>query len=206
MSLQFRPAKESDVDDVIPLMFSAGPDAYRYVFSIDSKDQVLDFLRYAYCKGDGEFGYRDHLVATDNGTVIGLVGHWHGSKNLSYMLAAVRQIVGYYGFFKALRVIARGLRFEKIVSPPAKKVLVLHNLAVSDSRRGAGYGKQIIEHFLQRAAIEGISSVGLDVAETNPRAKNLYLRIGFNVKQHSEGNLVNQYGRGVSHEYMEISI
>ena len=37
------------MEQAIPLMFSAGPEAFRYVFSVKYKDQALDFLRYAFC-------------------------------------------------------------------------------------------------------------------------------------------------------------
>jgi hypothetical protein len=55
-------------------MYSSGPDAYRYVFSVSNESQALEFLRAAFLKGDGEFGYRDHIVAVDKGEVVALVG------------------------------------------------------------------------------------------------------------------------------------
>ena len=48
--------------------------------------------------------------------------------------------------------------------------------------------------------------VSLNVAETNPRAKVLYEKLGFVVKNKKVGKLSSKFGRGVSHEYMEISL
>ena len=53
---------------------------------------------------------------------------------------------------------------------------------------------------------KGTHVVSLNVAETNPRAKKLYERLGFVVKNKTTGNLISQYGRGVGHEYMEIDL
>mgnify|MGYP000250288741 CR=1 FL=1 len=206
MSIELRPCQASDVEQAIPLMFSAGPEAFRYVFSVNYKDQALDFLRYAFCQGDGEFGYKDHQLALDKGKVVALVGRRLGKDNSAYMLAAIKQIFGFYGFITGLRVIIRGLRFEQIVTPPKAGVACLHNLGVSEGQRGKGYGRQVIEKFIEQAKSKGVSLVSLDVAETNPRAKALYERLGFEVKSKKAGRLKNRYGRGVGHEYMEISL
>jgi ribosomal protein S18 acetylase RimI-like enzyme len=56
---------------------------------------------------------------------------------------------------------------------------------------------------VQQGGEQNVKAVGLDVAETNPRAKALYLGLGFTVKRVTQGKLSNKYGRGVTHEYME---
>lgn len=187
-------------------MYSSGPAAYRYTFSVSHKLQVLDFLRDAFVKGDGEFGYRDHIVAVDEGEIVALVGMRSADDGSEYTLAVIKNIFGFYGLINGLRVIIRGLRFEKIVSPPRPGVLCLHNLGVKEGVRGKGYGRQLIAYFLEQAQRKNVDAVGLDVAETNPRAKALYLRLGFEVKGATMGRLSNKYGRGVSHEYMEYSL
>jgi ribosomal protein S18 acetylase RimI-like enzyme len=206
MPLIIRPCTAEDVDDIIPLMFSAGPDAYRFVFSVNSELEVLDFLRACFVKGDGEFGYEDHFVAVDNDEIVALVGMRSVQDNLKYTLSAAGSIFRFYGFLNGLRVVSRGLRFERIVSPPHKGVLCLHNLGVKDGLRGKGYGRQLIAWFVQQAGEQNVKAVGLDVAETNPRAKALYLGLGFTVKSVTQGKLSNKYGRGVTHEYMEHSL
>ena len=205
MTIELRACKLSDVNDVIPLMYSAGPDAYRYVFSVAHKEQVIDFLHYAFCLGDGEFGYKDHQVAIENNHIVGLVGRRSSNNNFAYTITAIKQIFGFFGFINAIKVTFRGLRFETIVTP-AKKAVCLHNLAVSDVQQGKGIGQQVIKHFLAQERTKQTSIVCLDVAETNPRAKLLYQRLGFVVKSKKIGKLTNKYGRAVSHEYMEIKL
>ena len=60
--------------------------------------------------------------------------------------------------------------------------------------------------FIAEEKKKGTRVVSLNVAETNPRAKKLYERLGFVVKHKKAGNLISQYGRGVGHEYMEIDL
>ena len=207
MPLSFRPCQPEDVDAAIPLMYSSGPEAYRYVFSVSHESQVLEFLRAAFIKGDGEFGYRDHIVAVDNnGEIVALVGMRNAEDNTDYTIAVIKTVFQFYGVLNGLRVLIRGLRFEKIVAPPRNGTLSLHNLGVKEQLRGKGYGQLLIAYFLEQAKKQHATTVGLDVAETNPKARALYLRLGFEVKRANSGSLVNKFGRGVSHEYMEISL
>jgi len=104
MSLIFRPCTAGDLDDVIPLMYSAGPDAFRYTFSVSSELQVLEFLKVAFVKGKGEFGYKDHIVAVDDGEIVALVGMRITDDNIDYTLAVAKTIFRFYGIFNGLRV------------------------------------------------------------------------------------------------------
>ena len=187
-------------------MFSAGPEAFCYVFSVDYQDQAVDFLHHAFQRGGGEFGYNDHSLALEDGKPVALVGVWHPKDNMAYMLDALKKIVAYYGPIKGLRVLTRGLRFEKIVSPPKNNTLCLHNLGVAEGLRGTGIGSKAIEHFCELARKQGIETACLDVAGTNPRARALYERMGFSVVRHNAGGQKNRYGRAVSHDYMEAQI
>ena len=146
MTLEYRACQPSDVNEAIPLMYSAGPESFRYVFSVDYQEQAIDFLRYAFVKGDGEFGFHDHKVAMDNNIIVGLVGRRSSTQNLSYTIAAAKQIFGFYGLLKGLKVMFRGLRFETIVAPPTKGRVCLHNLGVSPDYRSKGYGQKMIEY------------------------------------------------------------
>ncbi len=206
MTLIIRPCTAADVEEILPLMYSAGPDAFRYVFSVKSELEALDFLRTSFVKGDGEFGYMDHVVAVDNDEIVALVGMRGAQDNFKYTVSAAKGIFKFYGLLDGLRVVRRGLRFEHIVSPPHKGVLCLHNLGVKEGLRGKGYGRQLIAWFMQEAGKQNVTAVGLDVAETNPRAKALYMGLGFTVKSVTQGKLSNKYGRGVTHEYMEHSL
>ena len=206
MTIKYRPCQASDVNEVIPLMYSAGPDAFLYVFSVDYQDQVIDFLHYAFCQGDGEFGYKGHQVAIEGDRIIALVGRRSAKDNMAYTITAIKQIFSFYSFVNAPKVIFRGLKFEAIVRPPSKSVVCLHNLAVIDGQQGKGIGQQIIKHFLTQEKAKNTVTVCLDVAETNPRAKVLYQRLGFEIKHKKQGKLKNKYGQGVGHEYMEYEL
>ncbi|WP_070964109.1 GNAT family N-acetyltransferase [Vibrio sonorensis] len=59
--------------------------------------------------------------------------------------------------------------------------LVLDGIAVSAAQRSRGLGSQLLNHVKEFVIENRYQSVRLDVVNTNPKAKALYLRHGFKV-------------------------
>ncbi|MFD2165719.1 GNAT family N-acetyltransferase [Thalassotalea euphylliae] len=206
MKVTIRQATKADVDQVVHLMFSAGPDAYRYVFSINHADEALDFLRYAYLKGLGEFGYQGHSVACIKDNVVGVIGLRTYQDNNAYVLSALKNIIGFYGVRQGLKVIWRGLRFERVVKAPKANRLYIHNVGVCEYHQGEGIGRKLISYAIAQAKARDLVAACLDVAILNKRAKALYLKYGFRTRHVTASALKSEFGRGLSHEYMELTL
>ncbi|WP_067338344.1 GNAT family N-acetyltransferase [Stappia indica] len=58
-------------------------------------------------------------------------------------------------------------------------VMAMDGIAVTQEARGAGVGRALLAEILDIARRAGKRAVRLDVIDTNPRAKALYLRCGF---------------------------
>ena len=201
MPLSFRPARPGDVDAAVPLIYSSGPDAFDYAFARPGRNSAQDFLRHAFVQGGGQFGWRQHTVGELDGKVVAAGTTFGGEANLGYLLAASRQILGYFGF-GAVGVIHHGLQLERIICPPPRRTLYLAHLGVDPSVRGEGLGSQLIAHFLERGRQAGLGMAALDVSVANPRAQALYERFGFEVQVERTSTLpgVN------SHRYMQRPI
>jgi ribosomal protein S18 acetylase RimI-like enzyme len=181
MPLTFRHARPDDVDAAVPLIYSSGPDAFDYAFARPGRNSAQDFLRYAFVQGGGQFGWRQHWVGEQGGEVVVAGTVFGGEANLGYMLAATRQILGYFGIGSA-GVMRRGLQLEKIICPPPRRTLYLAHLGVTPALRGEGLGSQLIGHFLQIGRNAGLPMAALDVSTANPKAQALYERLGFSVQ------------------------
>ena len=198
MPLTFRRARPDDVDAAIPLIYSSGPDAFDYAFARPGRNSEQDFLRYAFVQGGGQFGWRQHWVGEQDGKVVAAGTVFGGEVTLGYMLAATRQILGYFGL-AAPGVVRRGLQLERIICPPPRRTLYLAHLGVTPDLRGEGLGSQLIEHFLQIGRSNGLPMAALDVSVANPKAQALYERFGFEVQVERVSTLP-----GVSsHRYMQ---
>ena len=198
MPLTFRRARPDDVDAAIPLIYISGPDAFDYAFARPGRNSAQDFLRYAFVQGSGQFGWRQHWVGEQDGNVVAAGTVFGGEVTLGYMLAATRQILGYFGL-AAPGVIRRGLQLERIICPPPRRTLYLAHLGVTPDLRGEGLGSQLIEHFMQIGRSNGLPMAALDVSVANPKAQALYERFGFEVQVERVSTLP-----GVSsHRYMQ---
>ena len=84
--------------------------------------------------------------------------------------------------FKTLGII-RGLKALTILAlfdrKPKLGQLVMDGIAVDASCRGQGIGTLLLKGVLQYGLENGYEQVRLDVIDTNPKAKKLYLRMGF---------------------------
>jgi ribosomal protein S18 acetylase RimI-like enzyme len=204
-SLAIRACTADDAATAVPLIHDSGPIAFRYVFSHRHEAQSLEFLRAAFVDGDGEFGFRNHLVAERAGAVIAVAALWDARANLRFTVAAARQILGFYRT-AAPAVILRGLRMERVVKPAAAGVAYIGHVAVAPALRGQGAGRALLGHLLGRARNEGHVRAALDVAATNPRARALYEGLGFRTVATRRSALQGPWGRVPDHHYMVLDL
>lgn len=58
--------------------------------------------------------------------------------------------------------------------------VTLLNIAIDPALQGKGYGKQLLEHFIEQSEQQQAESAWLEVRESNQRAFQLYQQAGFN--------------------------
>src|SRR5262245_55488912 len=97
MEILFRPARPEDVEQAIPLIYSSGPEGFNYVFA-QHPAAAIDFLRFAYPDGRGFFGYRNHVVATVEGKIVGIGAFYSGNEYNRLSNGSLAQIVRFYGW------------------------------------------------------------------------------------------------------------
>ncbi len=205
MNIEIRPSRPEDADSAVPHIYSSGPYSFDYVFATQTTTAV-DFLRYGFSKRAGEFGYRDHVSVIKDGQIIGCGAVFAPQDSLSYTLNAVRQILGHYGPFFGIGVIRRGLAIERLVQPAKKDLWIIAHLGIDPEFQGQGIGYRLIEHLLASIRRRGGRRVGLDVALINPRAEELYNRIGFEITAERKSTLSNQYGVVPDFHRMELRL
>lgn len=206
VTLAFRPATPADADAAVPLIYSSGPTTFDYVFHAPARGTAVEFLRHAFLDGAGEFGFRNHVVGMRDGVVVAAGSAWSGAATLSFTVAAARQILGFYGLVAGLGVITRGLKVESVIRPPGRDCWYVAHLGVPPELRGQGIGVRLVEHLLAQGRERKLPYAALDVAVTNPRAQQLYERIGFRVTRECESRLANAQARVADHRRMELRL
>lgn len=204
--ITFRDARSDDGGSAVPLLYSSGPEAFRYVFETGAAGGAQAFLARAWHAGDGEFGYRTHVVAEVDGRVIGVGAMYSGRNGAAFTRVAIAQILRHYRLPAALAVIWRGLRVERVIRPPRCDVCYLAHLAVDREVRGLGIGSRLIAYLLERGRRQGFAVAGLDVAESNHTARSVYERIGFRHRETRRANLRRNGIRVTDHHYLELPL
>lgn len=177
----FRPAQPQDVDAVLPLLLSSGPQAIAYGFSCGGTDS-LDFLRFAFVQGRGLLGYRAHTVAVVDGRVVGVGAFYRLSSYVQLSLEHLWQICRFYRAREAPDALARAMHLQSTMPPPGLGMHYVAHLGVSPAFRCQGLGTRLLDTQLGPALAMGRTHLGLDVSVENPRAQALYERYGFVVR------------------------
>jgi len=201
-ALTFRAATAADVADAVPLIYSSGPSAFDYVFDVGSDRSAQEFLRFAYLKGGGEFGWQAHRIAEIGGRVAAAGAAFDGHAVLHFTMVSALLILRFYGPIRAWGVMVRGLRTETVIRPPRAEEYYLCHVGVREELRGQGIGARFMRHLLEGLDAEQHRCATLDVAITNPRAQLLYERLGFVVRVLRASKLHNRRGRVSDHYRM----
>jgi ribosomal protein S18 acetylase RimI-like enzyme len=201
-ALSFRAAAPADVAAAVPLLYSSGPAAFDYVFDGGGARRAQDFLRFAFLKGGGEFGWRVHRVAEFGGRVAAAGAAFDGRAVLRFTVANVLQILQFFGPIRGWGVMLRGLRVEAIIRPPRAEEYYVCHVGVREDLRGHGIGTRFMRDLLQGVDAQQHRCAALDVAVTNPRARSLYEKLGFVVDALRASSLQNQLGRVPDHYRM----
>jgi ribosomal protein S18 acetylase RimI-like enzyme len=187
LTLRFRPAEPHDAGLAVPLIYSAGPEGFEYVFT-QGRRNAREFLAYAFTDGVGLFGCGNHRVAEYEGRVVGIGAFYSGSEYTRLSQDLLRQILRFYRF-AGLPVLRRAMQTTRWMPPPGRRTLYIANLGVAPDCRSRGIGARLLHEQMQRARSAGLAKLALDVAATNPAAQRLYERLGLRVVRESAAGL-----------------
>lgn len=180
MEIQFRPAAAEDVAAALPLMYSAGPEAFEYGFT-HGRRRVQDFLEVAFVDGRGLFGWRCHTVAMVDGAVAGIAAFYSGADYSRLSNETLRQALRFYAPWQLPVLMYRLLQLATVNPPPPRSALFVANFGVDPALRSRGVGAALLREQQRSAQRRGFRHYALDVSAQNPRGQALYERYGFRV-------------------------
>ena len=182
MPYKIRPARPSDAKDVAPLIYSSGPRAFEFIFSIGEPKSCIDYLEDAFKGKKGLFSHQHHYVMEDNGNVLAVMASFTQGSMAKTQLATGLHIFKFMGLIKGFRSIVRGLIFEKkLVRAPLKGCYYIAHVGVSQEFRSMGIGEKMVAFIQDKAREKGVKKLALDVSVINLRAQRLYERLNFKV-------------------------
>ncbi|MFK7836664.1 MAG: GNAT family N-acetyltransferase [Sulfitobacter sp.] len=132
------------------------------------QDRALSFIA-------GQLNPRFALIARDiDGVILGVAGFKTAEGAL--VGGGLRDLARTYGWLSTLW---RAPLLAMVERDLADGVLLMDGICVTAEARGHGLGTKLLDAIKHEAARLNLSSVRLDVINTNPRARALYERQGF---------------------------
>lgn len=140
--------------------------AFAFV-SNENLDIAYRAFEYLCGQEDNLYSYQNARVLVDEEGVAGAISGYDGAKLIELRKPVFDYFSSEYGF--------KGVMEEETEAGE----LYIDTLSVLPDRQGRGYGKLLIQDFIQYASENKYKRVGLLVDNNNPLAKNLYERLGF---------------------------
>ena len=179
-TLEIRAARTGDQAAAVPLIHSAGPVAFDYVFGRRGRPATA-FLDFAFASGRGLFGSCNHFVAVHGGQVVATVSLYSAPEHKTLTRVLPLQITQFYGVVRAAGVLRRSLQVAGMMPGPEEHVEYLANFGVAPELRSRGIGRRVLQFACDRARERGKRLLALDVVVGNARAQALYERFGLRV-------------------------
>lgn len=202
-ALEIRAACAADQPAAVPLIHSAGPVAFDYVFGRRGQPGTA-FLDFAFASGRGLFGSCNHFVALRAGQVVATVSLYGAAEHKTLARVLPRQIAQFYGVLRTPGVLRRSLQVAGMMPAPGDEVEYLANFGVAPALRGQGIGRRVLQFACTRARERGKQLLALDVVVGNPRAQALYERFGLRVV--AERSFSGPEGRVPDTRRMELAL
>ncbi len=115
------------------------------------------------------------VCALADGEIVGLAGFTSKGASLTSGIN-YRGLLSHLGF---LRGNWASLILSLYEREPASGQLLMDGITVRHELRGHGIGRRLLDEVSRYAVQHGYESVRLDVIDTNPAARRLYERVGF---------------------------
>lgn len=175
--MEIRRARPSDDLSLVSLIYSAGPELYDYLYKTD-QCSAQDYIAYEFLSGRGFCGYPNVTVAIKDREVVG-TGCFYDAKQYGRLtLGTALNMFKFYGPIRIWPVLFRSGHIGSVMKKPKPGELYLSNFGVAPSHRSTGVGSALINTRIAVAKAKGYQLFGLDVADTNPRAEQLYRKLG----------------------------
>lgn len=183
-----RKAKIEDAPYIAPILFLAMDEILYKFIALKDAATAQDFLFYFIKRENNQYSYQNCLVAEENNEIIGAVSIYNGAA-----LEELRNPI--------IEYVRKN--YNPDFNPEAETQIgeyYIDSLGVNPNYQGKGIGSKLLQFLIDEYVLKNHQTIGLLVEEDNPKAKKLYLKLGFKSVGHK--TLV---GKNLEHLQFKIS-
>lgn len=165
--MRIRKAQTEDAPAIAALLMLATGEVIRRLLGEKNQPEAEALLLYFVQKPQNQYSYENCYVAEESGKIAGALLAYDGGR-----LEALRSPV--------LEHIRQNFNPEASAEDETEAgEFYIDSLGVSPNQQGKGIGSRLLQHLIQEKVFEEGQTLGLLVDKTNPAAKKLYLKLGF---------------------------
>ncbi|NEN23746.1 GNAT family N-acetyltransferase [Cryomorpha ignava] len=162
-----RQATKAD-SEVLTILIMLALEAMVYEFIAEKNfEKGIAFLSHFTKSENNQYSYQNCFVAEVNGAVVGAVNAYDGAH-----LDVLRKPVLDFVFKTTGRAI-------KVGDETQEGELYIDTLGVNPNYQGLGIGSALVNHLIDKIVVQKRQTLGLLVDVDNPKARKLYLKLGF---------------------------
>jgi ribosomal protein S18 acetylase RimI-like enzyme len=162
-----RKATLNDAETIAALLFLAMEDIVYKFIGKEDREKGLEFMLHFVGKGNNQYSYQNCWVVEEDTKVMAAINLYDGAR-----LSELRQPIIEY-----LRN-----KFNKNFNPEDETQegeCYIDSLGVDPNQQDKGFGTKLLRFVIDEYVSTGGQTLGLLVDEGNPKAKRLYLKLGF---------------------------
>lgn len=162
-----RKATSNDAESIATLLMLVLENmVYKFIGETDCS-KAKEFLRYFLQKEHNQYSFQNCYVAEIDDEIIGVVNLYNGAEFHELRKPILDHIVEHY---------ATDLHIEDETQAGE---YYIDTIAICGSEQGKGIGSKLLNHLIDLYVFQQQQTLGLLVDENNPKAKKLYLKMGF---------------------------
>jgi ribosomal protein S18 acetylase RimI-like enzyme len=179
-TLTFRPAIAADAAWAAPLLFSAGPALFSYLFA-SPPEEAQAFLQQAFAQPSHAFSYEYAKVVEFEGMPVALmIGYPHAIKKqadekVHFVMARIMPLR------KLPKILVNVADFSRIKQDILPQDYYALGLSVIPEAQGLGLGRYLLSLAEQHADYYHCQRLCVDVTYSNTRAIHLFEQNGFQI-------------------------
>jgi ribosomal protein S18 acetylase RimI-like enzyme len=165
--MRIRLAQTEDAPAIAALLMLATGEVILRLLGEKNQTEAEALLLYFIQRPSNQYSYENCYVAEENGEIIGALLAYDGA-----LLEALRNPV--------LNHIREHFNPEASLEDETEAgEFYIDSIGISPNHQGKGVGSRLLQHLIQDKVFEEGHTLGLLVDKTNPAAKKLYLKLGF---------------------------
>ena len=177
--LELDPAPDRLLSVTLPWVVDAGNPFFDWYFG---PDEVRPAVERRMRRHSSELAIRRTVALGAQGEVVGGYIGMGGDVLRSCRLAdALGSLAGELRTSQGAPIRDKIVASSRLFPPVSKEAFYLSKIGILRSHRGKGFGRSLLQSFLDRGRSAGFGRFRLEVAHTNETALGLYRSVGFEV-------------------------